>query len=946
MRKNKTKEKQVVLPLRKKQASIFSKSKYFIFAFFIPFFIMAIAYALQGVYPFGDKHILTIDLYHQYTPFLRELRSKILSGDSLFYTWTGGMGFNFFAVFTYYLASPYNLLLLLFKQELLSDAVFLITVLKIASSGLAFYLYAHFTNNKHSWFYVALASSYALSGYSLAYSWNIMWLDTIVLLPICILGLIYLIRNERVWLYLVSLALILMTNYYMAFFVCFFLIFYYFVLYIKENNKFNFSKKKSNYALFSFLKFVFSSLLAVGISAITLFPTIKALMLTSASGDVFPSSIDFFESFIDFLSRLLTLAPLSIREGMPNLYAGVILLLLLPLYFINKKISKEEKISHAFLLAILLLSLNNNVLNFIWHGFHYPNQLPYRNSFVLIFLLLSMAITVYNKWDASVETPWYKLFAFWLIALLLLEKIDNKTYSVALILVSLTLLAIYSLVLTLGQDPKIKKSFISLILLSVIVIELIINSAIAINSINTNEYYGSREGYLAGERPESIMRCITDIEEDSPNARAALWPDKSVNDPMLYGFPGLTIFASTYPEIPVQFFNNLGYDNNGINSYQNTGSNIVLDSIFGLKYKITDADRQEQVSFYHQQNADGITVLHQNAYALPLLYYLPSQIGNLYLSENLSSFDNQRSLIQAMGGDKDILLNINYQIGNTVGCSVQEKAKNKYTITENSTAEGQKSFTFEFTAAKEGAYTIAWDTSNLKFDQVYLNKLMPARNQVENSESNSVSDISSENYIQENLSRKQSSLADIGYLAEGEQASLTFHLSSDNSTSGDLVFEANYINQELFASWNEELKESAVDPVRHKANQLSANIKAPNHGYILFSTTYDKGWQIKVNSEKVEAKSLDSALILIPVQKGDNYIEMKFVPQGFTAGLIVSSISLLLALVLFCYVKKQKSSGKSLVQKKKLAHESTESDKVKEDFYIRKFHLDDFDKED
>lgn len=872
MGKMKAKEKKIVLPLKTKRTSKLIGSKYFLLSFLIPLFIIGISYAVQGVFPFGDKHILTIDLYHQYAPFLRELRSKIISGDSLFYSWTGGMGFNFFSVFTYYLASPFNLLLVLFKQKHLSDAIFLITILKIATSGLTFYLYTYFSNKKHSWFYLAIASSYALSAYSLAYSWNIMWLDTIILLPLCILGLTYLVTNQGVFLYVISLAFIIITNYYTAFFVCVFIAFYYFVLCVKESKRSSFAQKKAKSSFVNFLKFASSSLLAVGISAITLYPTLKALTRTSAVGDVFPASFDFFEAFIDFISRLLTLAPLSIRDGMPNLYAGVILLFLIPLFFINKSRSKGEKISHALLLVFLLLSLNNNVLNFIWHGFHYPNQLPYRNSFVLIFLLLSMAITVYNDWDSSLNLSWGKLFAFWMLGLLLLQKIDSQTYSIDIILVSLFLLAIYGLVFNLGQDPSMPKKYISFLLLSVIVVELLINTTMSIDSINKNEYYGTREGYMTGDMPDSIVEYVAEIKEDSPNARAALWPDKCVNDPMLYGYPGITIFASTYPEKPVQFFKNLGYDNNAINSYQNIGSNIILDSIFGLKYKITDQNRQEQVSFYNPISSDDITVLYENNYALPILYYLPSQIGNLFLSDEVSSFDNQRSLIQAMGGDPNILQNLHYQVANTVACSIEESSKNTYQITKNTETEGQKSLTFEFTAENHGAHTVAWEANGIKFDQVYLNRLS---NKQTTPNEDQASPITSHDNNQKNLSSKKTSIADIGIFQAGEKASITFLLNDDSSDSGSLTFETNYINENLFRNWNDQLQKYTADPVKKKANLLSANIVAPNHGYILFSTSYDKGWQITVNSEKIEPSSLDGALILIPVQKGDNSIQMK-----------------------------------------------------------------------
>ena len=142
--------------------------------------------------------------------------------------------------------------------------------------------------------------------------------------------------------HIVSLALILIVNYYTAFLFAS-SVFYYLVLYIQETNNNKELKTIKGHAGKCLLKFAGGSLLAGGMAATTLLPTIMALSRTSVSGDVFPKSIDFFQPFIDFVSRLMTLAPLSIRDGMPNLYAGAILLIIIPFFFSSKRISYSTK---------------------------------------------------------------------------------------------------------------------------------------------------------------------------------------------------------------------------------------------------------------------------------------------------------------------------------------------------------------------------------------------------------------------------------------------------------------------------------------------------------------------------------------------------------------------------------------------------------------------------
>ena len=199
------------------------------FSFFLPFIILALSFAVQNVFPFGDRHILTVDLYHQYAPFLMELRDKLLSGESLFLSWRGGLGYNFYATFTYYLASPLNLLSLIFPESALSELVSFLVLLKIGLAGFCFHLFLKKSSRRDGPLALAFATAYALSGFVMAYFWNIMWLDTLYMLPLTALGMIMLLREGKMSLYIFSLALLIICNFYTGFFACVFLAFYFFV---------------------------------------------------------------------------------------------------------------------------------------------------------------------------------------------------------------------------------------------------------------------------------------------------------------------------------------------------------------------------------------------------------------------------------------------------------------------------------------------------------------------------------------------------------------------------------------------------------------------------------------------------------------------------------------------------------------------------------------------
>jgi uncharacterized membrane protein YfhO len=135
-------------------------------SFLIPFFILLSTFIVQGVHPFGSRMILTVDLYHQYAPFVAELRDKILSGDSLFYSWNVGLGTNFFAIFANYAASPLNLLILLFPQRFLSDGIMFLVCLRAGLTGLFFAMMLRdMDNRREDLFLSCFSAMYALCGW-------------------------------------------------------------------------------------------------------------------------------------------------------------------------------------------------------------------------------------------------------------------------------------------------------------------------------------------------------------------------------------------------------------------------------------------------------------------------------------------------------------------------------------------------------------------------------------------------------------------------------------------------------------------------------------------------------------------------------------------------------------------------------------------------------------
>ncbi|MBQ4465788.1 MAG: YfhO family protein, partial [Oscillospiraceae bacterium] len=185
-----------------------------ILAFVLSFLLIGFGFYKAEMHPFGDKQFLVTDLWHQYYPFFQQLAEKLQNGESLLYTWRSGMGTNFIAILSYYAASPLNLLSFFIPQAELRTGMLFILVLKFAFAGCFMAMCLRYVFGKNDISITFFGIMYALCSYMVGYYWNTIWIDTVALLPLVMLGLTALVREGKYRLYVVSLGLALMSSYY------------------------------------------------------------------------------------------------------------------------------------------------------------------------------------------------------------------------------------------------------------------------------------------------------------------------------------------------------------------------------------------------------------------------------------------------------------------------------------------------------------------------------------------------------------------------------------------------------------------------------------------------------------------------------------------------------------------------------------------------------------
>ena len=206
------------------------KKKICFFSFLLPFLSMMAIFIGNGIYPFGDQSFMHSDMYHQYVPFLEEFVRKVRDGEPLYYSWRIGMGSNYLSLYGYYSASPFNWLMLLLPEKYLIEFMSYMVVFKIGLCGFTFswLLTEKFHTNDLSVLF--FSTFYAMSGFVAAYNWNVMWMDTLVLAPLIVLGLEKLVFEKKYSLYCITLGLCILSNYYLSIMVCIFLCLYFLVL--------------------------------------------------------------------------------------------------------------------------------------------------------------------------------------------------------------------------------------------------------------------------------------------------------------------------------------------------------------------------------------------------------------------------------------------------------------------------------------------------------------------------------------------------------------------------------------------------------------------------------------------------------------------------------------------------------------------------------------------
>ena len=829
------------------QMKRFAQSKAFpyIAAFGLPFFICVIICIGNGVYPFGDNCILHIDMYHQYCPFFTEFLNKLQSGGSLQYSWNLGLGSDFVSLYAYYLASPLNFLILLCPKSHVIEFMTLLIILKISASGLTFFLYIrhHYKlvgkdgrmHKNQVIPAIVFSTAYALSGFVAAYSWDIIWMDCIALFPLIMIGLERLVQEKKAGLYYITLALCIFCNYYISIMICIFLVFAFVLLF--------FSQKKGKGG--AVLRFGWYSLLAGASSAILLLPEIAVLSVSGSAEGGFPKTAEFYFNILAELGR--GAAVTSVYTGndhWPNLYAGAFSLFLVWIYVLNRRISWKEKVPRIAMLAFFLVSFAENQLDYIWHGMHFPQALPGRQSFLYSFVLLSMGFAAVRKRKGT--KIWHIAVAAIVSMMLLLLSgwygDETVTEPVSLVITAL-FICVYAVTFVLTKiTGKKKRLAFAQFAVFVAVAEL------AINMAATGFGTTSRVAYTEKQTDyENLLKTAKEDNEETGSGfyRVEDTERKTKNDDSLYGYASATIFSSLMNLDVSHLFQSL-FMEGGKNFYCYNGATPLSSSLFSVKYMLSDSALEES-PYRTLIGGSGSSFLYRNNYSLPLGFVMDEQAIANWTSSTADRMASLNSLTSALGAEGQMLY--------PATCVTDANAGDT-----------------TIDIAEDGYYYA--DYVSCTSDTLTVNR--------------------SDGWTKQYSKTSHRYLIELGECKAGDE----IHILNSNMES--IEFQVYQLNEKVVQQAFDTLNAQTMQLTDMTDRKIEGKIQVQNAGRLILSVPADEGWTLYVDGKETEIEPLADALVGVHLEKGSYTIKLCYTTPGLKVGAGISLGAVILFLISAC----------------------------------------------
>lgn len=809
-------------------------------------------YLSQGIYWNSDTSPLLGDGFHQYVIFDIALRNILHGNGGLFYTFTSGLGLNFYALSSYYLGSFLSPLVYFFDLTNMPDTVYLTTLLKFGLIGLSTY----FSLNKlfqsiPKPLKLALSTSYALMSFSVSQLEIKTWLDVFILIPLIITGLHILITQKKRLLYFTSLSILFIQNYYFGYMTALFLIFWYLC-----QISWDFKNRKS-----SFLDFIVTSFLAGMASLIMTLPTLFDLQthgekLTEVTK--FQTEISWYLDL--FAKQFIGSFDTTKYGAIPMIFVGLLPFILTILFFTIKSIKFHVKLIYAIFFVSLIASFYIEALDLFWQGMHTPNMFLHRYAWIFSTLLIYTAAEVLNRLKEI--KVWNFLASIFLVVTGFLATIYLKSHYSFLtnlnILLTLEFLVVYSLLLLAVIKKFISVNLFAILISLFIMVEMSLNASSQMDGIAKEWGFASRSAY---NRDIPAMESFSTYIGNQ-FTRTEKLETQTGNDSMKFNYNGISQFSSVRNRSASSTLDKLGFKSSGTNLNLRYANNSILsDSLFGIQYNISE-NPIDKYGFQDVYQKDNLT-LYENQFSLPIAFASQSVYNNVKFNEH--TLDNQASFLNQ-------LANVNFDYFSPIPYDKTENTNDLISVTSSSNEDAAIQYQIEVPENSQ----VYLSFTNLHFSNDKQKKV----------------DILVNGEKKTFTTDNTFSFFNLGYTKEKK----TFNITVSFPGNSQVSFESPTfyrLDTQTLTEAIQKIKEQPVT-VSTSKNKVFATYDVQQDTSIFFTIPYDKGWSAYQDGKKIEIKQAQTGFMKVDVSKGKGTITLSFIPNGFITGAICSFTSLLL----------------------------------------------------
>ncbi len=839
--------------------------------FLVPMGLMFLMYLAHKVYPFGEESVLILDLNGQYVYYFEALR-RILHGEgSLIYSFWRTLGGEFLGIVAYYLASPLSLLVGIFPKENITEALLTIFLLKTGLCGLTFGIYLHKTQKRNPVAVVIFATMYALTAYAVVQQHNTMWIDNVIFLPLVLLGVENIIRRGKFRLFVVTLSLSVLSNFYIGYMTCIFVAVYFFYYYFSRTPEDRNPLGETNHFPRSLLRIGVYSAIVIAISAVILLPAYYSL--TFGKTTFSNPSYDFTQKFdfLDAISKMYFGSYDTVRpEGLPFLYCGMLTFLLFPLYFISPRVRTREKVATALLIVFFFVSFNGSTIDLFWHGMQRPNWLNYRYSYMLCFVFLLMA---YKAFDAITEIGYRPILlsgAAIALVLLILQKMEfSNLPDLTAVWASLAFLGLYLLLMrgATFHRPDIRETT-SLVLALMVSLEMFCGGLANMIALGADVIYSSRTSYRSFI--DRVQPIVDEVKaSDNSFYRMEKTVHRKTNDNMSLGMRGLSNSTSTLNASVVGWLQKLGIASKS-HWTKYSGSTPALDSLLGIRYLIAEDD--EAVSpLYTPYRTDETNKLiaYENPYALSLAYSVSPMITEFDLEDKtqLSPFERMNWLTARMLGET-----------RSINLFRATKVNNiDYRNTEISMVVGHKKYAPEEGRTAKITYYLTAESSEMLY--CYFPSDYPRE----------VSMTVNSHPIGNFFGNETFCIKQIGSFEPGTEIKVIVTLEDK-----DLYLAINqsffyYLDETVFKDVIDRLDDGQFVIDTFTEDSFSGTIDVAEGQEMVFTTIpYDAGWVVKLDGAEVTKMKMMDTLLAFEAAPGHHTLTLEYRPACITYGVILT----------------------------------------------------------